>query len=854
MLLLNKKISLVVAFLIGLCTLGKGQHHYTGMPVGGLAAGQVYLGEDGQLWYWDIFNVARIHPGGPGDRYFLNPLKPDQFFDNGFGIKIKSMGREYVRNINATGFNEIEFTGEYPVGKVSYKDEILPVDIALTSYSPFIPTNFDDSGLPLIVMEYEVKNTSDHEVEIGMYGWLENMVGKVNTGDSKGELVNYSRKNESLVSVFLSGDYGEDLPDGGNMNLAVLGDGVAIPNAKMIKGFPVYSEGKAEESAQVSNTEKLVGAVKQEFTLQAQESRKVKFLLSWYFPNVHLWDWRHHWMDIENLRHYYSKQFDDAHEVAQYLVENPRLEDQTRQWNETWYDASLPKWFLDRTFANVSTLATTATVRFTDLSDSKLQDGRLYTYEGVYLGEGTCTHVFHYEQALGRVFPNMARQLREQTDLGISFNEKDGVIGYRGEFSKSGHHEGRGFAVDGQAGTILRMYREHLSHNSTDFVTHNWTKIKKSIEALMEKDMDSKGRFDGVLEGSQYNTLDRIWYGKIPWMSGLYLATLRAGEEMALVAGDKRFARKCKEVYKKGYTTMPKELFNGEYYIQELDANHLDAPNSNVGSHIDQLLGQYWASQLGLGEIVPENTIEASLKSIMKYNFVEDYGNYLDTASIPVQRYYGDRDDKGLVMVAFPKGGSEIAPGKINNDWEKLVVGYFSEFWTGQEHQLAATLIHFGMVEEGMKVLKAIEDRYSAEKRNPYNEVEYGNHYTRAMSGYAPFVAATGFYYNGPQKEIKFDPKINANDFSAAFITGGSWGTFRQHLSNGADKFSLEVKYGQLSLDHISVGSKAGGTAKVMLNGEEITGVRNSTSSDGLSLSFSETITLSENDTLEIKL
>ncbi|MCL3781050.1 hypothetical protein EMN47_11740 [Prolixibacteraceae bacterium JC049] len=778
---------------------------YIGMPVNGICTGQVYLGGDGQLWNWDIFNVSMLNPGNEaGCRFYVNPLVPFKTFENGFGLFIKDGHRKFYRPLNEKGFSDIRFEGEYPVGNVYYNDVSCPVSAQLKAYSPFIPTDADNSGLPVTILEYTVTNNQATAVDVELSGWMQNMAG-FQTGKGKdGEHINRVETTDKYTRLVLecSDENKENMADWGSMSITLLGKGKAASAASINKGIDMWMGKNKSDETTAQLGDKLVGNVTGSVTLAKGESKTFTFLISWFYPNVHLWNAAHNWKDKKNLRHYYAAKFNHASDVADYVMANQWLLNDTKKWNKSWYDSSLPKWFLDRTFVNVATLATNGCLRFHDVTNNPENEGRFYTFEGVYMGPGTCTHVFHYEQALGRVFPNLARQLREQTDLSLSFKE-DGVIGYRGEFSNIGKHDGRGYAVDGHAGTILRIYREHTMAADNSFLKNNWAKIKKSIQYIIEHDKEKTGKADGIIEGIQYNTLDRIWYGKNAWISGLYAALLKAGEQMAIEMGDKRFAKTCAKIAALAYNNISTELYEGEYFIHLRDSNHMDTPNTNIGCHTDQLLGQYWSTQVGLGNIVPEEKVNSALKAIVKYNFVERYGDYLAKAEIPIKRWYADYDEPGIIMCTFPKGGGDQAPGKIKNEWEKTIVGYFSEMWTGQEHQLAAALISQGLVDEALKVEKAVHKRYSPERRNPYNEIEYGNHYTRAMSGYAPFVSASGFFYHGSKGIIGFDPKINPSQFKSAFITANGWGQYQQSVSEEEQKVWINLEYGKLALKQV---------------------------------------------------
>jgi non-lysosomal glucosylceramidase len=779
---------------------------YVGMPIGGMFAGTVYLGGDGKLWLWDIFNEKKEgiksntyenwqgkKKVGPRDgANFIFPVSPEYPFEQGFGIKIEQKKNTWKKTLDFKGFDTISFKGQYPIAEVSYRDAELPVEIELQSFSPFIPLDVDASSYPATVMSFKVTNTSNKRASVELSGWLENAVLNNTENSNEVKLINTIEEvsgNTLLACTAHTGS--EELRkqrDFGNMSLLLLNSGDAVKAEADVKiDGDILFPGNGETEAFAKHGEQMCGALSKYVELKPEESREITFIISWYFPNIILPQNEN--SKGENKGRYYNKRFENSKEVGLEIADmSMDLFNKTSSWREIFYkDSTLPHWFLNRTFANTSILATETCYL--------LEDGRFWAWEGIGCCAGTCTHVWHYAQAMGRLFPELEKNLRENTDFAV-IDKVSGGIDFRGGMANK-------YAADGQAGIVLRSYRDYQMSADDKFLKKNWEKIKLTLQYLINLDKED-GEANGTIYGEQHNTLDAEWYGNIPVITSLYLAALAASTEMAKVMNDTTAEIEYTAILEAGKKNI-ENLFNGEYFVQNEDPDHKDAIGIGPGCYIDQVFGQGWAYQVGLGRLYNKEMIDSSLEALWKYNFVPDVGPLRDSLSPQINgRPYALAGDAGLVMCTWPLGG------KLD-DWEKhWQFGYFNECMTGFEYQVAGHMIWEDKMDYGLSIVKSIHERYSAEKRNPYNEIECSDHYARAMASYGAYLAACGFTCNGPEGQIGFAPKITPADFKSAFTSAEAWGSLRQKRTPTSQINTIKIAYGKLNVQEIVVGFPEG--------------------------------------------
>ncbi len=783
------------------------------MPVGGIGTGTVSLTGYGAICDWEIMSrpakgynpkyagVAVINRAPFFSIYLKEEDKEAQV------LLLEGPLPEFIRegyygatapNHGLPRFAEATFQTAYPFGQVVLKDSELPVEVTVGAFNPLIPGNVDDSSLPLAVLSYKVKNTSNKPITISIAGNIPNFIGFdgkegkafVNTNTYKEENglkgIHYTANEEIDKESTQWGTFSLTTNSQGEISYRTCWKPGDWGNSTLEFWDDYTDDGLLEErtSEQKSN----MGSLAVKTTLAPKEEKDIRFFITWIFPN------RDAFNSKENVGNYYATQFEDSWDVAQKTVARvPELENKTKVFVESFIHSDIPFVIKEAALFNLAHFRTQLAF--------KTKFGYYHGWEGIKdndgSGTGTCTHVWNYEQTIPFLFGEVAQNMRE-VEFEYAMDDR-GMMNYRIHLPLKTKGTSFGLAAaDGQMGCIMKYYREWQLSGDDAFLKKNWENVKKALEfCWIPKGWDPDK--DGVMEGSQHNTMDVEYYGPNPQMSFWYLGALRATEEMALYLGEKDFAKTCRNLYEQGSAYLDENLFNGEYYIQEIvPPMHLDSiadglirvkrrlvpddPQYQLGEGclVDQLVGQVMAHILDLGYLAKEENVVKTNESILKYNYRDDllkHPNFM--------RSYAMDEESALLMADYPK------------ERPKQPFPYFTEVMTGFEHTAAVSMLYEGQEKEGLKTIQDIRDRYDGKKRNPYNEAEFGHHYARSMMAWGGVLAETGFHYSGVDKSMRFTSKPGTYFWS----NGYSWGTCEVKNKEA----SLTVLHGQLELESFSL-------------------------------------------------
>ncbi len=818
------------------------------MPVGGIGTGTISLTGRGSLEDWEIMNRPAkgfnptLENWGPAKQkgpFFaifmedeegnkqtrlLEGMPDESYYEGAWGATSNHHG--------LPRFNNASFKTAYPFGQVFLSDESLPVEVVVGAYNPLIPGNIDDSSIPMVILNYKVKNTSNNNITISLAGTIQNFIGFDGTRGKAIKNVNTIREENGIKGIhYTSKGVDSKSEQWGSFSFVSLNEGTTTYRTawqkktsrwdkKRLDFWDDFSEDGILENRENKEANAPMGSLAIKTTLKAGEEKNFRFLISWHFPNRQTWDKPGFQKLIKaTVGNYYTTKYNDSWDVINKTL--PRLnelETKTKTFVNALIESDIPFEIKESALFNLAHLRTQLAFR--------IKSGHLLGWEGLFddYGScfGSCTHVWNYEQTTAFLFGELAKTMRD-VEYGYATDDT-GLMSFRVYLPlELGQKWGKA-AADGQMGSVMKFYRDWQLSGDDEFLKEHWPKVKKSLEfCWIPGGWDANK--DGVMEGSQHNTMDVEYFGPNPQMGFWYLGALKASAEMANYLGEKKFAKTCQNLYKQGSNWMDNNLFNGEFYEQQIqppmsadnvaeslmgitsgkNAIDLTSPDFQLGKGVlvDQLIGQVFSHIVGLGYLADEENIKKTLKSIMKYNYVEKMASHAN-----FHRSYALGEESALLMAAYPLERPEKP------------FPYFTEVMTGFEYTAAIGMLQEGQIEDGLLCIRNIRDRYDGKKRSPFNEAEAGHHYARSMIAWAGILATTKFHYSAVDKSMTFT-SVSGTYF---WSNGYSYGTCEVKDKEA----NLTVLYGEVDLDSFSL--------------------------EGIGTKNLKNITIQSNDSLNIKL
>lgn len=611
-----------------------------------------------------------------------------------------------------------EYAALYPKSWYDYKWDQFPAHVVLEQFSPVLPDNYRESSYPVALYRWHAENPTDKAVTVSILLSWTNMVGwfRTFTRDFQGA------PNQGNHNRFAS----EKLPSGvmkriifdrkragteprevdGQFAIAALeSPGVEVSYHAT---FPAEGDGNAiwsrferdgrlanSEVSWVSDGEKLAGAIAVRFTLQPGEKKVVPMVIAWDFPVVQFGEgreWNRRYTD------FYGATGNNAWAIARDGLQNASAWSAAIDaWQSPYInDETRPLWYRGMLFNELYVLTDGGTFWGRPVGSPKNNAASFALLECFdYAYYGTLDVRFYGSMPLLKFWPDIDKQVLQQFAATVSreWPEKGQWVWKSQQTGEPSLHmrkkkgavphdlgvpEGDPFFAVNEPGWqdtndwkdlnskfILMVYRDYVltGRNDVAFLRETFPAVKEAVAYLRQFDHGS-----GIPENAGYpdQTYDSwVVRGVSAYCGGLWLAAVRASEEMARILGQSNVAEGYHQLFLKAQKSYIDRLWNGKYFRYDTGSEYRDSVQA------DQLAGQWYANMTGLGDLVPHEMQVAAAKKIFEFNVMKFGGGEMGAAN-------GMTADGSIILE------NEQAP----------------EVWVGTSFGFAALLLSEGMKEE----------------------------------------------------------------------------------------------------------------------------------------------------------
>lgn len=775
-----------------------------GMPMGGAGAGKVEIARDGtfrNLTTNNNLDTPFYHPEGCFMAIRAN--------NEARVLQTRSqMGLEPIQ--------DIDFRAHYPIARLQYADQELPVEVNLTGWSPVVPLNVEDSSLPVAVLDFEIRNKTKEALDTSLAVSWENLLGSTGRPQpsgrwgSTGHYIRVAQPDgntqEFEETPFTSGihfrGYDKKDPDSiGNYTLAA-------PKDERFRVTALTEYRLDEESAfgwagwtkdgdfhGSSNRQGQWGALSIRVRLEPEETIRIPVVFAWYMEHQYQ-------MGREDMGHYYHNEFADSREIAQYvLAHRGPLFEQTEALERQFAESNLPDWVVDMVLND-------AYVYSTDTYLTK--DGRFTVNEGagnMYGVMGTMDQKLYASQYYALFFPTL--QKRELLEFARLQNDNGWIthdVGV-GEFTRS--KEGFDWPDLNMAFMILSY---QMLQTTGDLVFWEMAKphVNRALESLDNAyDLFNVKPYEGRVNPGGGSTFDdEDAYPLFSYHAGLYLCVLEIGQQMAREAGDTDYLATLEERERLAREEAMEHLWNGKYFVY---GAYVHEGTKSTSSHFSQLAGSFFSNLLGFGGVYDKEVRDQALDSLLTM-----HGNR--KFALPPKIVTEDGE-------LFPRSGPHRAAPV---SWP-----------LHSRPAICGNAFYYGREQDGWDLLKHMHESYrEANGPDPWDqslyydpitgELDWGVFYMTGPASWLAYQALVGVDYDVTSASLlvrpaigEIDPQAKAPVFSPVF-----WATMECDGPNSITLTLDRIPAGVLALKEVRIPDTTE-IVKVAFDNREIEGTLN---------------------------